>query len=97
MPWTLDPEEPHPTDAAIKQNKSRQGPNGIELDLGTGGGVCVGGFRLKTEDRRWFLGMGLLQADLFVVASCCQSSPDGQVDAVGYKVGASVGHRNGDS
>ena len=26
---------------------------GIELDLGTGGGVCVGGFRLKTEGGYW--------------------------------------------
>lgn len=54
-------------------------------------------WRSQAEDRSWFLGLSLFQDDLFVVASGCQSSPDGQFDAVGYKVGASVGHRNGDS
>jgi hypothetical protein len=54
-------------------------------------------WRSQAEDRWRFLGLALLQNDLFVVASGCQSSPDGQLDAVGYKVGASVGHRNGDS
>ena len=53
MPWTLDPAEPHPTAGAIKQIKRRHGPKGIELDLGTGGGLCFEGVRLRTEVSSW--------------------------------------------